>query len=159
MQRMTLTVAIPMQPMSVTRLAGIVVAAAVMAASQAGAQTAAINDLKGKIFDVHMLEKTFANGLRFCRELDGTNFYFAPRDRLLNLEEYHHALENLVKDHLYNAEARRPWDEQAAAKRWGEVQQLALKQKADCELVSSLPQLEKQLEELEKKLGASDKKD
>ena len=33
-------------------------------------------------------KKTFAKGLRFCNELDGKNFYFSARDRVLNLDDY-----------------------------------------------------------------------
>ena len=41
------------------------------------AQTPAINELRGKIFDAKMVQQTFAGGLRHCSELNGTNFYFA----------------------------------------------------------------------------------
>jgi hypothetical protein len=60
-------------------------------ASTARAQTAEINALKGKIFDANMARQTFAGGLPHCKELDGSNFYFRQRDRILNLEEYHHS--------------------------------------------------------------------
>jgi len=45
------------------------------------AQTAAINDLRGKIFDAKMAQQSFAGGLPHCSELDGTNFYLEARDR------------------------------------------------------------------------------
>ena len=47
------------------------------------AQTAVINDLKGKIFDAKMAVQTFAAGLKHCAELDGSTFYMQPRDRVL----------------------------------------------------------------------------
>jgi hypothetical protein len=122
-----------------------------------GAQGPTVNELKGKIFDGHMLEKTFVNGLRFCKELDGKNFYFEPRNRVLNLDEYHRSLENLARERVFNPATHRPWTEEDAAARWDQVQKEALTDKANCELVATLPELEKQLEELEKKTAASKK--
>jgi hypothetical protein len=55
------------------------------AAAPACAQSDAINDLKGNILDAKMAQKTFANGLKYCSELDGKHFYFLPRDRVLDL--------------------------------------------------------------------------
>jgi hypothetical protein len=122
------------------------------------AQDQAINDLKGRIFDAKMAKQTFVNGLKFCNELDGKNFYFQPRDRVLNLEEYHHSLENLAKQQVFNPDKRRPWSEADAADRWAQVQQQAINDQANCALVTSLPDLEKQLDELQKKSAASEKK-
>jgi hypothetical protein len=133
------------------------VALAIFASVRVDAQTATINDIKGRIFDAHMMEKTFANGLKFCRELDGTNFFFAPRNRVLNLEDYHRSLENLAREHVFNPEKRRPWNEDDAGVRWAQVQQEALTDKANCELVASLPALEKQLQDLEKGSEAAKK--
>ena len=45
----------------------------------------------------------------------------------------------------------RPWTEQDAAERWDLVQKEAARDQADCQLVASLPALEKQLDELAKK--------
>lgn len=132
--------------------------AALLAAASAHAQTAAVNDLKGKIFDARMVKQTFSNGLKFCGELDGTSFYFAPRDRVLNLEDYHRSLESLARQHSFNPETRRPWSEQDAAARWEQVKQQAVRDRENCALVASLPQLEKQLEELEGKSANSRKK-
>ena len=61
------------------------------------AQNATIDELKGKIFDARMAQQTFANGLKYCSELNGKSFYYQLRNRILNLEEYFHSLENLVK--------------------------------------------------------------
>lgn len=124
----------------------------------ARAQNQAIDDLKGKIFDARMAAQTFAGGLKFCRELDGKNFYFQPRDRVLDLDEYHRSLESLAREHTFNPEKRRPWNEQDAAERWERVKQEALQDKANCDLVASLPDLEKQLEDLQKATPVSDKK-
>lgn len=74
------------------------------------AQSPNVNDLKAKIFDARMAEKMFVNGLRFCNELDGTNFYFEPRNRVLKLEDYHRSLENLASAQAYNPETRRAVD-------------------------------------------------
>jgi hypothetical protein len=124
----------------------------------ARAQNQAADDLKGKIFDAHMAQQTFARGLKFCRELDGKHFYFPPRDRVLGLDEFHRSLEGLAREHVFNPEKRRPWNEQDAAERWEKVQQEALQDKADCDLVASLPDLEKQLDDLEKKQPAAAEK-
>jgi hypothetical protein len=121
------------------------------------AQAPSINDLKGKIFDARMAKQTFAAGLKFCDELDGKNFYFAPRDRVLNLEEYHRSLDSLALHRAFNPETRKPWSEEEAAKRWEQVKREAISDKANCALVESLPELEKQLAELEKKAQATER--
>jgi hypothetical protein len=124
----------------------------------ARAENSAVDTLKGKIFDARMTKQTFANGLKFCSELDGSHFYFPPRDRVLDLEEYHRSLENLARQQIFNPEKRRPWTDQDATERWEQVKEQALKDKANCELVASLPALEKQLDDMEKAQPASDKK-
>jgi hypothetical protein len=145
----------------VDRLAGLAwlaVALCLSAAAPACAQSDAINDLKGRIFDAKMAQKTFANGLKYCSELDGKHFYFLPRDRVLDLEEYHRSLENLARQGVFNPDKHRPWNEQDAADRWEQVQREAVKDKDDCQLVASLPLLQKALEELEKTPQTSEKK-
>jgi hypothetical protein len=52
---------------------------------------------------------------------------------------------------IRSSEKHRPWTEQDAAERWDLVQKEAASDQADCRLVASLPALEKQLDELEKK--------
>jgi hypothetical protein len=135
------------------------VALCLIAAAAARAQDSSVNDLKAKIFDARMAQKTFVNGLRFCEQLDGTNFYFEPRNRVLNLEEYHHSLESLAGAQAYNPETRRPWSAQDANARWEQVQRQALRDKENCELVKNLPQLEKQLADVEAKQEEPPKKD
>ncbi len=125
----------------------------------AAAQNAAINELKGKILDARIAQQTFANGLKYCSELNGKSFYYQLRSRILNLEEYFHSLENLVKAQVFNPDKRRPWTLQDAKERWEEVKKQAQADKEKCELVQSLPELEKRLEELQKTSAASDKVD
>jgi hypothetical protein len=127
-------------------------------ASAANGQTAAIDELKGKIFDAHMAEQTFP-GLKHCKELTGTTFYFQLRNRILNLEEYFRSLENLVKAGVYNPAKRRAWTIEDAKERWEEVKKQAQEDKQKCELVQSLPELEKQLQELEKNSTTAEKKE
>jgi hypothetical protein len=134
------------------------IALPLFAAGALHAQGQGINELKGKIFDARMTKQTFAAGLKFCDELDGKNFYFAPRDRVLNLEEYHRSLDSLALQRAFNPETHKPWSEEEAAKRWEQVKRQAIDDKANCALVASLPELEKQLEELEKKAQATEKK-
>jgi hypothetical protein len=119
--------------------------------SPARAQNQAADDLKGKVFDARMAKQTFAGGLKFCNELDGKHFYFQARDRVLDLVEYHRSLENLAKQQVFNPEKHKPWTELDAAERWDQVQKQAATDQANCQLVASLPALEKQLNELEKK--------
>ena len=128
------------------------------AGAQNKAQQQIIDDLKGKIFDARMAQKTFERGLKYCNELDGNHFYFLPRDRVLDLEEFHRSLESLAKQQVFNPERRRPWTEQDATERWVQAQKEAATDKANCALAASLPDLEKQLEELEKKQSAPEKK-
>jgi methyl coenzyme M reductase beta subunit len=138
----------------VNRLSWVAVAACLFAPVHSYAQSPTIDELKGKIFDARMTKQTFAGGLRHCTELNGDNFYFQQRDRVLNLQEYHQSLQNLVAEHVFNPETHRPWTEADAAARWERVKQGAAKDKSNCDLVASLPQLEKQLEELEHETGA-----
>ena len=126
-------------------------------ASTARAQTAEINALKGKIFDANMARQTFAGGLSHCKELDGSNFYFHQRDRVLNLEEYHHSLESLAQQRAFNPETRRPWNEEDAVAKWEQVQKQAADDKDNCALVASLPDLQKRLDDLQKQAAAPGK--
>ena len=127
--------------------------------AQDPAKDPAINDIKGHIFDAKMLQQTFAAGLKHCNELNGTNFFFPPRDRVLSLDEYHRSLDNLAKERVFNPERKRPWTTEDAAERWEQVQRQATADKANCQLVASLPDLQKQLDELEKKAATAQKKD
>jgi hypothetical protein len=122
---------------------------------------AKVDDLKGKIFDARMVQRTFASGLKFCNELDGTNFYFSPRNRVLNLEEYHRSLESLATAQAYNPQTRRPWTSQDANDRWEQVKKQALSDSQNCTLAASLPELENRLQELQQSTAAekSEKKE
>ena len=139
--------------------AAVAVAACLLSAPPLHAQNAAIDELKGKIFDARMAQQTFANGLKYCSELHGKSFYYQLRNRILNLEEYFHSLENLVKAQVFNPEKRRPWSLEDAKQRWEEVKRQAQVDKEKCELVQSLPELEKRLEELQKASAASEQKE
>jgi hypothetical protein len=123
---------------------------AVLIATPLHAQTAAIDTLKGKIFDAKMAQQTFAGGLKHCNELDGTNFYFQARDRVLNLDDYHRSLESLALQGVYNPETKRPWSQQDAEARWTQVQKQAAMDKANCTLVAGLPELQKKLDDLQR---------
>ena len=132
-------------------------AAAVISSIPARAQNAAINDLKGKIFDATMAQQTFAGGLRHCGELDGNHFYLQPRDRVLNLEEYHRSLDSLVTQRTFNPETKRPWSKEDANARWEQVRKEAVDDKAKCALVASLPEMQKKLEELQRQAATAPK--
>ena len=122
----------------------------------AHAQGLSIDEIKGRIFDAKMLKQTFANGLKFCNELNGNNFYFPPRDRVLDLDEYHRSLQSLVRQQVYNPERHKPWTEEDATDRWEQVKRQAAKDRGNCLLVASLPDLEKQLDDAEKKAAETD---
>jgi hypothetical protein len=127
------------------------IALCLMPLGAVGAQNLAIDEIKGRIFDAKMLQQTFANGLKFCKELNGQNFYFPPRDRVLDLDEFHRSLESLARQHVYNPERHKPWSEEDAADRWEQVKRQATKDNENCQLVASLPDLQKQLGDMEKK--------
>jgi hypothetical protein len=129
-----------------------VIGAVVLALNFSGplrAQTDAINDLKSKIFDAKVAQQSFSGGLPHCSEFDGTNFYFPLRDRVLNLQDYKRSLESLVLGQVFNSDTKKPWNQGDADARWTQVQQLAVTDRANCALVASLPNLQKQLEALQ----------
>jgi hypothetical protein len=136
----------------------IVLLLALAVSASARAQTAEINDLKGQIFDAKMAQQTFGRGIAHCGELNGTNFYFRQRDRILNLEDYHRSLESLAQEHTFNPETRRPWNEEDAIARWDMVQKQAADDRRNCSLIAHLPELEKKLDELQKQTAAPTKK-
>ena len=134
----------------VTRLVLWAVPLALTGASLLHAQDfIALNDLKAKIWEAELAQRNFGAGARFCGELNGTNFYFQPRDRVLNLEDYHRSLDNLVSQGAFNIETRRPWNKQDADARWAQVQKQAATHQATCALIASLPSLQKKLKELQ----------
>jgi hypothetical protein len=110
------------------------------------AQDAVVMDLKAKISAAQSVQQNFARGLLHCSELDGKSFYFESRDRVLNLEDYHRALASLALQGSFNPETNRPWNEHDADARWAQVQDQALQGKANCELVASLPDLQRKLQ-------------
>jgi hypothetical protein len=108
-----------------------------------------LNDLKAKIWEAQLVQRNFAAGLRHCNELNGTNFYFEQRDRVLNLQDYRRSLDNLAAQGAYNPETRNPWSKQDAGARWAQVQKEAVTDQANCAAVASLPFLQKKLKEIE----------
>ena len=114
----------------------------------------ALNDIKAKVWAAQLVQRNFAAGLRHCNELNGTNFYFETRDRVLNLQDYRRSLDNLAAQGAYNPETRRPWSKQDADARWAQVQKDAVTHQANCAAVASLPFLEKKMKELEQQSGA-----
>ena len=127
-----------------------------MISSAVQAQTSpAVNEVKAKIWEAQLVQRNFAAGLRHCGELNGTNFYFAQRDRVLNLQDYRRSLDNLAAQGGFNPETRRPWNKQDADARWAEVQKDAVTDQANCAAVASLPFLEKKLKELDQQSGTT----
>ena len=127
---------------------------AVFIATPLHAQTTAINDLKGKIFDAKMAVQSFAQGLKHCGELNGTTFYMQTRDRVLRLEDYHHSLDNLAAQGVFNPETKRPWNQQDADARWEVIKKEAATDQTTCALVASLPDLQKKLDDLQRQAAA-----
>jgi hypothetical protein len=130
-------------------LSGVFIASS-LASSLHAQDLTKLNDLKAKIWEAEVAQRNFAAGLPHCSELNGTNFYFYPRDRVLNLEDYRRSLDNLVAEAAFNPETRRPWNKQDADARWAEVQKQATKDQANCAAVASLPSLREKLKELER---------
>jgi hypothetical protein len=110
-----------------------------------------LNDLKAEIWEAELAQRNFAAGLPHCKELNGTNFYFYPRDRVLNLQDYRRSLDNFVREGAINRETRRPWNKQDADARWAQVQKQASTDQANCAAVASLPSLRQKLEELQRR--------
>ena len=104
-----------------------------------------------------MAQQTFAAGLRHCSELNGTNFYYQIRDRVLNLEEFHHSLDSLAQQGVFNPETKRPWNQEDADARWDLVKREAASDVSTCALVASLPDLQKKLDELQQQAATSPK--
>jgi hypothetical protein len=123
----------------------------------ASAQVAdsSINDVKVKILDAQSVQSHFSASLKHCSELDGTSFYFQARDRVLKLEDYHRALNNLVLARAFNPETKKPWDQHEADARWEQVRKQASEDKTHCELVASLPFLQKKLQDLQSHAAAT----
>lgn len=140
-----------------TRLWHWVIVATVSGGPCAYAQDAAVNELKGKIFDAEMTSKTFAPGLRYCSQLDGTNFYLMQRDRVLNLADYRRSLDNLARSGGYNPDTKRPWSAADAEAHWQQAVAEAAKDRANCELVGNLPALKKKLEQMQQNAETADK--
>jgi tRNA nucleotidyltransferase/poly(A) polymerase len=111
--------------------------------------TAELNDLKAEIWEAELTQRNFAAGLPHCSELNGTNFYFYPRDRVLNLQDYRRSLDNFVTEGALNRETRRPWNKQDADARWAQVQKQAATDQANCAAIASLPSLRQKLKELQ----------
>jgi hypothetical protein len=139
----------------VKRITCCAVALCLVPLAQVAAQGLTTDEVKAKISDAKALKQTFAGGLKFCNQLDGSNFYFTQRDRVLNLEDYHRSLESLAKTQVFNSETRRPWNDQDAAERWAAAQRQATADKLNCQIVASLPELEKQLDGMEKNSAAA----
>jgi hypothetical protein len=134
--------------MARTHLSALLLAFAIATPLQAQT-SAALNEIKAKIWEAQLVQRNFAAGLRHCSELNGTNFYFEQRDRVLNLQDYRRSLDNLAAQGAYNPETRRPWNKPDADARWAQVQKEAVTDQANCAAVASLPFLEKKLKEIE----------
>jgi hypothetical protein len=64
-----------------------------------------------------------------------------------------------VKAEVYNPAKRRSWTLEDAKERWEEVKRQAQEDKVKCELVQTLPKLEKRLQELEAAASTLEKKE
>ena len=77
-----------------------------LASSLHAQDLAELNDLKARIWEAELAQRNFAAGLPHCSELNGTNFYFYPRDRVLDLHDYPSSLDNFVTVGALNSETR-----------------------------------------------------
>jgi hypothetical protein len=110
-----------------------------------------VSNLKEKIWEAELAQRNFAAGLPHCSELNGTNFYFHQRDRVLDLRDYRRSLDSLVAEGAFNAQTGRPWNKQDADERWAQVQKQATTDQANCAAVASLPSLRQKLREVEQR--------
>jgi hypothetical protein len=138
------------EPMHWCKLIALAMPPVLTAASSLYAQDA-LNELKAKIWEAEVAQRNFAAGLPHCSELNGTNFYFYQRNRVLNLQDYRRSLDNLVMQGAFNPETRRPWTKQDADARWAQVQKQAATDQANCAAAASLPGLRKELQELQQR--------
>jgi hypothetical protein len=143
---------------NLTRLACCTAAISAAAATAVYSQQAAIDDIKGKIFDARMAQQTFAEGLKHCNELDGKNVFQQLHNRILNLENYLHSLENLVKAQAFNPEKKRPWNTEDAKQRWEEVKRQAQEDREKCDWCGACRNSRSSSTKLQKNAAASDKK-
>jgi hypothetical protein len=127
--------------------------ASAVASSLHAQDAAALNDLKAEIWEAELVQRNFAAGLPHSSELNGTNFYFQARDRVLNLQDYRRSLDSFVMQGAFNPETRRPWNKQDADARWLEVQKQATTDQANCAAVANLPSLRNRLKELSAPAG------
>ena len=124
------------------------------------AQNSAIDELRGTVFDARMAQQTFADGLKYCNELNGKSFYFRLRNRILNLEEYLRSLENLAKAQVYNPAKRRGWTLEDAKERREEGEETGGGRQAEVRaFCAKSSELEKQLKELQKNTVTSEEED
>jgi hypothetical protein len=117
------------------------------AAANGPPQRREIDAIKGERNDAQMTQQMFG-GAKYCSELNGASFYLRQSDRIVNLEGYFSSLESLVKAGSYNAAKRRAWTPEDAKEREEDAKRQAQEDKRMCELVLSLPKLEKRLQEL-----------
>jgi hypothetical protein len=111
---------------------------------------AKINTIKVEITEAENIQKKFGAALKHCHELDGKSFYMENQDRVLNVEQYHKSLENLVKDQVFNPQKKGPWTAADADARLKLVEKVAEHDKYRCEVAARLPTLQKELAVLEK---------
>jgi len=110
-----------------------------------------LNELEAKIWEAEVAQRNFAAHLPHCSELNATNLYFYPRNRVLNLQDYRRSLDNLVAEGAFNPETRRSWNREDADARWAQVQEQATTDQANCTAVASLPSLRQKLKDLQQR--------
>jgi len=133
---------------SLSLMGGVTAGTVLFAPFAADAQNASIDDLKTKIVNAQIMQRAAAKTLAHCAELNGANFYFQPRDRVLSLADYHRSLDSLAMARAFNPETKRPWSQQDADDRWTQAQKEAAQDVANCALIASLPELQKTLQTL-----------
>jgi len=106
---------------------------------------AKINGIKVEITEAENIQKKYSSALKYCHLLDGKNFYLQNQDRVLNVEQYHKSLENLVKERVFNPQRKGPWTAADAEDRLKVVEKMADHDKYRCEVVAKLPALQKEL--------------
>ena len=110
-----------------------------------------VNILKSEIAEAQNVQRTFADGLQHCADLDGTRLYNSGQKRVIVLSELQTSLQNLVKDQVFNPQKKRLWTAADTDERMKIAQSQANQDRRNCNLVAKLPEMVKKLAELESK--------
>jgi hypothetical protein len=109
----------------------------------------AITTIQSDIAAARNVQKSFAEGLPYCAQLDGNSYYNGIQKRVVQLGELKTSMDNLIKDQVFNPQKKRPWNAGDAEERMQLGRLQAERDRDNCKLVAKLPELTKELRALE----------